>query len=162
MTLTKIEEYIDRGDIDGAIGTAKSLHRLREHHEEILDQILFSLFLSKKHAQAGKLLEDIFRTILNFATLLQADGAADSKRPQRDTKPTPSPNQKSINQLHTTFRKQAGGFVRYLRELDGVNGSKSQAKHRNMSSWASGGIANIDATSVFDYLLLRLDMREYY
>jgi hypothetical protein len=155
-TLMNVEDYIDRGDIDGAIGTAKSLHRLREHHEEILDQILFSLFLSKKHAQAGKLLEDIFRTILAFATLLQADGSTESKTALTSTQ------KKSIPQLHKTFRKQAGGFVRYLRELDGVNGSKSQAKHRNMSSWAGGSSSSVDATSVFDHLLLQLDMREYY
>lgn len=165
-TLTKIEECIDRGDVDGTMGIAKSLHRLREQHEEILDQILFALFLSKKHAQAGKLLEDIFRTILSFATLLQAEVAADDKRrhqPQhRDSKTSSSSNEKSVAQLHLTFRKRAGGFVRYLRSLDGVNATKSQAKHRNRSSWASGGVSNTDATSVFDHLLLRLDMTEYY
>ncbi|KAK2764317.1 hypothetical protein FQN54_009009 [Arachnomyces sp. PD_36] len=154
-TLTRIEEYIDRGDVDSTMETAKSLHRLREQHEEILDQILFSLFLSKKHAQAGKLLEDIFRTILSFATLLQSEQ-------QQQHRESRSLGEKTITQIHTTFRKQAGGFVRYLRSLDGVNASKSQAKHRNRSRWGSAGLSDTDATSVFDHLLLRLDMREYY
>lgn len=168
-TLAKIEKGIDRGDVDSTMETATSLHRLREQHEEILDQILFSLFQSKKHAQAGRLLEDIFRTILSFATLLQqADLSADdndkrrSQRQYRDSRTSSFSNEKSIAQLHLTFRKQAGGFVRYLRGLDGVNATKSRAKHHNNSAWASGGSSNADATSVFDHLLLRLDMREYY
>lgn len=159
-TLTRIEEYIDRGDVDRTMETARSLHRLREQHEEVLDQILFSLFLSKKHSQAGKLLEDIFRTILSFATILQAEVTLDDKR--RSQQQHRDRNEKSIAQLHLTFRKQAGGFVRYLRGLDGVNATKTRAKHRNNSPWASGGFSHTDATSVFDHLLLRLDMREYY
>jgi hypothetical protein len=65
-TLAKIESCLDRGDIDGTIEAAHSVPRLRDYHEDMLDQMLFAFFLSKRHAQAAKLLESIFGTILAF------------------------------------------------------------------------------------------------
>ncbi|KAL1969377.1 hypothetical protein VTN77DRAFT_9570 [Rasamsonia byssochlamydoides] len=144
-TLLKIERCLDRGDIDGTIQTAGSLHRLRQYHEDILDQILFSLFLSKRHEQANKLLEDIFGTILTFAPLSRLDGHSGIRQQ----------NERTVFQLHVTFRKQVGAFVRYLRNLDGGRmSSKSRGRY--------GTLSGSNATSVFEHLLLRLDMKEYY
>ncbi|OXV07414.1 hypothetical protein Egran_04825 [Elaphomyces granulatus] len=78
-TLSKVERYLDRGDIDSTIETAGSLCKLRDYHEEVLDQMLFSLFLSKSHQQAGKLLENIFTVILTFAPLSRLDGLGDTR-----------------------------------------------------------------------------------
>jgi hypothetical protein len=143
-TLSKIERCLERGDIDGTTETAGSLHRLRQYHEDILDQILFSLFLSKRHEQANKLLEDIFGTILAFAPLSRLDGRSGIRQQ----------SERTVFQLHVTFRKQVGTFVRYLRSLDG---GKMFAKSRGRY-----GAAGSNATSVFEHLLLRLDMKEYY
>ena len=146
-TLSKVERYLDRGDIDGTIETAGSLCRLRDYHEEILNQMLFSLFLSKSHQQASKLLENIFTVILTFAPLSKLDGMGD----------TSHQTENAVSQLHATFRKQAGTFLRYLRSLDGGR-MASKLRGRYTADSFSGS----DATSIFEQLLLRLDLKEYY
>ncbi|KAL2006395.1 hypothetical protein VTN00DRAFT_9063 [Thermoascus crustaceus] len=145
-TLSRIERCLNRGDIDGTIETAHSLHRLRDYHEDILDQILFALFQSKRHAQAGKLLDDIFATILAFAPLSRMDGVSGVRHQ----------SEKTVFQLHLTFRKQVHAFVSYLRSLDGGKASSR--------SYARSGLAgsSADAVTVFEHLLLRLDMKAYY
>ncbi|PGH11117.1 hypothetical protein AJ79_05062 [Helicocarpus griseus UAMH5409] len=156
-TLGKIERCIDRGDIDGTITHAKSLHRLREYHEDVLDQILFALFVSKKHAQARKLLDDIFGTILTFAPLSKA--AAAGTWVQRDGAPS---YDRVVRQLFAVFRKQVSGFVRFLRALDGAKAMRSRGKHQDLAAWGSDDRGGVDTDSVFEHLLLRLDMNGFY
>jgi hypothetical protein len=146
-TLSNIGTCLDCGDIDGTIETAGSLHCLRQYHEDILDQILFSLFLSKRHEQANKVLEEIFRTILAFAPLSRLEGSSGIRHQ----------SEMDVYQLHVTFRKQVGTFVRYLRRLDGGKMS-SRSRGRYGASTAS----RRDAATVFEHLLLRLDMKHYY
>jgi hypothetical protein len=150
-TLLKIEDCIDRGDIDGTIGHAQSLHGLKEYHEDVLDQILFALLLSKKHARAARLLEGIFSTILAFATLSKENGV------DEECQKTRASNDKSIRQLHAVFTKQVRGFVGFLRGLDGVGTCRSRGKYPDL-----GRGSDVDIDSVFMHLLLRLDMNQYY
>ncbi|KAJ5091572.1 hypothetical protein NUU61_006442 [Penicillium alfredii] len=146
-TLTKIEYCLDRGDIDGTIEAAHSVPRLRDYHEDILDQMLFAFFLSKRHVQAAHLLDSIFGTILAFSPLSRADGL-DGLRQQSEG---------TVLHLYTTFRKQTSAFVGYLRSLDsGKSSSKSMGKTGSFFSTRS------EPTSVFEHLLARLDMKEYY
>lgn len=147
-TLSRIERCLDRGDIDGTVETAHSLHRLRDYHEDVLDQILFALFQSKTHAQAGKLLDDIFGTILAFAPLSRMDGVSGVRHQ----------SEKTVFQLHVTFRKQVHAFVSYLRSLD--SGKASSRSHAR--SGATAGSPRTDAVTVFEHLLLRLNMKSYY
>lgn len=143
-TLSRIEHCLDSGDIDGTIDAAHSVPRLREYHEEILDEMLFSLFLSKRHVQAAKVLDSIFDIILNFAPISRMDGVKGVRQESEST----------VAQLYSVFRKQASAFVGYLRSLDG---SRASSK-RSLSAFASQS----GPTSIFDHLLVRLDMNGYY
>ncbi|KAE8355021.1 Spc98 family-domain-containing protein [Aspergillus coremiiformis] len=146
-SLSKIEYCLDRGDIDGTIEAAHSVPRLRDYHEDILDQMLFALFLSKRHADAAKLLEGIFDTILNFVPLSRMDGTSGVRHE----------SEAIAYQLYANFRKQTSLFVGYLRSLDGVNAS-SKSFGRSGTTFASREVP----ASVFDHLLARLDMKRYY
>ncbi|KAL1883447.1 hypothetical protein Plec18167_002451 [Paecilomyces lecythidis] len=154
-TLSKIERCLDRGDIDGTIETAHSLPHLRDYHEDTLDQILFSLFRTKRHAQAGQLLDDICGTILAFAPLSRLDGESGVRHQ----------SEKTVFQLHVTFLKQVHSFVSYLRSLDVGKSSRSYMKSGGMGGstmFGSGNENKNDATSIFEQLLLKLDMKQYY
>ncbi|OQE12729.1 hypothetical protein PENFLA_c064G09773 [Penicillium flavigenum] len=145
-TLTKIENCLNRGDIDGTIEAAHSVPRLRDYHEDILDQMLFALFLSKRHAQAAKLLESIFSTILGFSLLSRADGIGMRNE-----------SEGAVLHLYQSFRKQTSAFVNYLRSLEsGKATSKSMAKSGEFFS------SRTDPTSVFEHLRVRLDIKNYY
>ena len=146
-TLSRIEYCLDRGDIDSTIDAAHSVPRLRAYHEDILDEILFALFLSKRHAQAAKLLESIFGTILVFAPISRMDGLKGVRQESEAT----------VSHLYKIFRKQASAFVDYLRGLDGSTASaKSVGKAGTTFASRSG------PTGVFDHLLSRLDINRYY
>ncbi|KAJ6091332.1 hypothetical protein N7467_003301 [Penicillium canescens] len=145
-TLAKIEYCLDRGDIDGTIEAAHSVPRLRDYHEDMLDQMLFAFFLSKRHAQAAKLLESIFGTILAFSPLSKADGSGLRHEAEG-----------TALYLYQTFRKQTSAFVGYLRSLEsGKATSKSMAKSGAFFS------SHTEPTSVFEHLRVRLDLKEYY
>ncbi|EED21599.1 gamma-tubulin complex component GCP6, putative [Talaromyces stipitatus ATCC 10500] len=160
--LSAIESCIDRGDIDGTIEIAGSLHKLRKYHEDVLDQILFSLFLvdpkkqsrrSSSLKQVAKLLQEIFGTILAFMPLSKLDGEHGLR----------SSNEKTVYRLHVTFRKQVGNLVQFLRELDGKRAlSTSSSKGGDASRGNAGGMSARGTSSIFEYLLLRLDMKQYY
>ncbi|KAJ5682442.1 hypothetical protein N7462_005607 [Penicillium macrosclerotiorum] len=146
-TLSRIEHCLDHGDIDGTIEAAHSVPRLRDFHEDVLDQMLFAFFLSKRHAQAAKLLDSIFSTILAFSPLSKADGLNGLRHESEGT----------VLHLYSTFRKQMSAFLGYLRSLDSGKGSaKSMAKSEAFFS------SRIDPTSVFEHIRLRLDVKEYY
>ncbi|OQE23710.1 hypothetical protein PENSTE_c008G02861 [Penicillium steckii] len=146
-TLAKVERCLDCDDIDGTIETAQSVTHLRHFHADILDQMLFALFLSKRHAPAAKLLESIFSTILAFSSLSKADGLSGLRHGSEG----------AAHHLYSVFRKQTSAFVGYLRGLDpGTNSSKSMAR-----SGAAFSLQN-EPTSVFEHLRIRLEVRDYY
>lgn len=150
-TLSKIESCLDRGDIDGTIEAAHSIHSLRTYHEDTLDQMLFALFLSKRHIEVAKLLDSIFDTILKFAPLSRMDGMHGVRL---ESEP-------AVRRLYAGFRKQTAAFVGYLRSLDGARAaapSKSVGPGRSEMGFAS----REGPTNVFDQLLVRLDMKRYY
>lgn len=145
-TLSKIESCLDRGDIDGTIEAAHSVARLRDYHEDVLDQMLFAFFLSKRHAQAARLLDSIFGSILAFSPFSRAEGLSGLRHESEDT----------VLHLYTTFRKHVAAFVGYLRGLDAGKASKSLRR--------SGALftSRTEQTSVFEHLRVRLDVKEYY
>ncbi|KAJ5097204.1 hypothetical protein N7456_007925 [Penicillium angulare] len=146
-TLDRIERCLNRGDIDGTIEAAHSVPRLRDLHEDILDQMLFAFFLSKRHAAAAKLLDNIFSTILAFAPISRADGNSGLRHQ----------NEGRVLHLYSTFRKQVSAFVGYLRGLEsGKGASKSMIKSGEFFGLRT------DPTSVFEHLRVRLEMKEYY
>lgn len=146
-TLTKIERCLDRGDIDGTIEVAHSVPRLRDYHEDVLDQMLFAFFLSKRHAPAAKLLDSIFSTILAFVPLSKADGMNGVRHE----------NEGTVSHLHATFRKQVSALVGYLSGLDvGKASSKSMGKSGTFFT------SRTEPTSVFEHLRVRLEVKDYY
>ncbi|KAL3480297.1 Spc98 family-domain-containing protein [Aspergillus californicus] len=149
-TLSEVESCLDRGDIDGTIEAARSVSQLRTYHEDTLDQMIFALFLSKRHAEVAKLLDGIFDTILKFAPLSRMDGVYGVRHE----------SEMLIKRLYAVFKKQTSAFVGYLRNLDGSKAaapSKSGRARSDMAFAAKEGPSN-----VFDHLLVRLDMRRYY
>lgn len=146
-TLSRIEHCLDKGDIDGTIEAAQSVPRLREFHENTLDQMLFALFLSKRHDQVAKLLESVFGTILAFAPFSKLDGVSGVRYEKG--------NEEAVVRLYASFRKRVGAFVRFLRQLDG--GKSASSSKRSM-----GGSSGAGPMNVFEHLLVRLDMKRYY
>ncbi|KAG2415269.1 hypothetical protein HFD88_006460 [Aspergillus terreus] len=145
-SLTAIETCLDKGDFDGTIEVAHSVPGLRDYHEDILDQMLFALFLSKRHTEAAKLLESIFGTILAFAPLSRIDGLRGVRHESETT----------VYRLYALFRKQTSAFVGYLRGLDEVKASRTTSRSAMASS------SRQSSTVVFDQLLARLDVKRYY
>lgn len=159
-TLSKIEHSLDRGDIDATIEAAQSVPHFRQLHEDILDQILFALFLSKRHVQVAKLLESIFAIILAFAPFSKLDGTNGVRNGRHE---------EAVLKLYASFRKRVVGFVRYLRQLDGGRTAVSSSKKSTgRSAGPAAGAAltsntsRADPTTVFEYLLVRFDMKQYY
>ncbi|KAL4873765.1 hypothetical protein BDV12DRAFT_192207 [Aspergillus spectabilis] len=150
-TLSNIESCLDRGDIDGTIEAAHSIPRLRAYHEDTLDQMIFALFLSKRHAEVAKLLDGIFDTILRFAPLSRMDGMHGVRHE----------SEVMIKRLYAVFRKQTSTFVGYLRSLDGA---RAAAPSKSLGRRTSGMAFAVreGPTNVFDHLLVRLDMKRYY
>ncbi|KAJ5729055.1 uncharacterized protein N7483_003563 [Penicillium malachiteum] len=145
-TLDKIERCLNRGDIDGTLEAAHSVPRLRDLHEDILDQMLFAFFLSKRHTAAAKLLDNIFSTILAFSSMSRADGSGLRHE-----------NEGQVLHLYSMFRKQVSTFIAYLRGLEsGKGASKTMVK-----SAAFFGLRN-EPTSVFEHLRVRLEVKDYY
>lgn len=146
-TLSQIERCLDRGDIDGTIKAAHSVPRLRDLHEDILDQMLFAFFLSRRHLQAAKLLDNIFGIILAFSPLSRAEGLNGLRHE----------NEGTVLHLYSTFRKQVSAFVGYLRGLDtGKASSKSMSRSRDFFS------TRAEPTSLFEHLRMRLEVKNYY
>ncbi|KAL4795647.1 Spc98 family-domain-containing protein [Aspergillus venezuelensis] len=147
-TLSKIEICLEKGDIDGTIEAAHSIPRLRAYHEDTLDNMIYALFLSKRHAEVAKLLDGIFDTILKFAPLSRMDGVQGVRHESEVT----------VRRLYAVFRKQTAAFVNYLRGLDGARAAAPSKMRRGRS----GMVARDGAANVFDHLLVRLDMKRYY
>lgn len=160
-TLHAIESCIDRDDVDGTIEIAGSLHRLRKYHEDVLDQILFSVFLmdpkdpksqsrrSEPLKQVNTTLEEIFGTILSFMPLSRLDGEHGIR----------NQNEKTVYRLHILFRKNVNKLMMFLRGLDGKRAGLSASK---ASGSGSRGMSARGTSSIYEYLLLRLDMKQYY
>lgn len=156
-TLMKTERCVERGDFDGAMENAKGLHHLRDYHEDVLDQISFACLLNKRHAQASKLLEDIFGVILSFASMSKpmTNTTDESGRESRNL------YDQSAQRLHTVFRRKVGNFIQFLKALEGVKAMRSRGKHINKMKGIDRS-ESIDTSSVFGHLLLRLDLTDYY
>ncbi|KAF9881359.1 Spc97/Spc98 family protein [Colletotrichum karsti] len=63
----QVEADLKGDDMEEQAGSAISPDRLREYHSQVLDRIMLALLLRKRQQPVLKLLEDIFRAILEFA-----------------------------------------------------------------------------------------------
>ena len=83
--------------------------------------------------------------ILNFAPISRMDG----------TQGVRQASESMVSQLYSAFRKQTSVFVSYLRSLDGSKASSSKLGGTGFASQSG-------PTSIFDHLLVRLDLNGYY
>ena len=140
----RTERCLARGDYDGVVASAKSIHILRDLHKSCLDRMLHRLFLNKSHSQVMKLIENILGCILRFEVIVRdGNGAGDG-----------STHEEAVLQLYQAFRKETGLFMRFLRDVDG----KGHGVGPTMED------VDLPSTKgdVFEHLLLRLEMKQYY
>lgn len=108
---------------------------LREHHEQVLDQIMHTLFLRKRQQPVLGLLEDIFALVLTFAKHARQKGAGHSSASMATTS----------HDLYQSFKKKMDVFITVchgLSEKGGPPGSK-QARNDFMADDAKGGAGAI-------------------
>lgn len=150
--LDKVESDLSNDDYDTPSGSALSPDRLREHHSQVLDQIMLALLLRKRQQPVLKLLDDIFRVVLKFAkySRLRADGQG--FRSQDDDA--------TARGLYKAFRRNVEVFLTVCRGLSekGDYGTKKDAVGDKGNS---GRIDTLEDNPIAQ-LLLKLDMFGYY
>ncbi|KAK7523364.1 Spc98 family-domain-containing protein [Phyllosticta citriasiana] len=133
----------------------EGLETLRAAHDAVLENILFALLLRRRQRPVMQLLEDIFDTILSFATTISnhddddndnnnidddaGSGAAAAKEAERNA---------TVLRLHAAFRAKLAVFVRVCRGLVGKRGPGSTTTSSNATTSASSsGAGGGGATS---------------
>ncbi|KAK8079594.1 hypothetical protein PG997_007412 [Apiospora hydei] len=106
---------------DRNAGRIISPEELREHHEEVLDEIMHTLLLRKRQQPILKLLEDIFALILTFAK--RAHLRALGKTQQRADEPTEV-------QLYNAFKKKVDVFITVCRGMSEKGGGQTPNRRR--------------------------------
>jgi hypothetical protein len=140
--IAAVAKAIEKGDIDGTIAHAKSMSHLQSLHEDTLNRIISSLFLTKSQKQVRQLLEDIFNTVLAFVPLSRQAASGKDVHKELD---------KQIGELYQEFRKHVSSFLKFLRGAeDGSRGGKAWGNEHTQQGQG------------LDRLLLRLEMSDYY
>ncbi|GKT50184.1 spindle pole body component alp6 [Colletotrichum spaethianum] len=149
--LDKVESDLKSEDQERFSGSVLSPDRLREHHSQVLDRIMLALLLRKRQQPVLKLLDDIFRVILNFAkySRLQSDGRR--SRSQDDT---------TARSLYKTFKRNVEVFVTVCKGLS----EKGDYGTKNDTMGQTGNSRRVDSLedNPIAQLLLKLDMSGYY
>ena len=147
--LGKIERGLEDDDADGA----ESIQLLRNYHDKILDRIMFALILRKRQEQVMKLLEEIFSSILRFASIMRSDSTDAAKREDKE---------KRIAEIFETFRKKVRVFVSVCRGLSERRGSGGTKKHGSADDLFTKDDADEDGGNTIGQLLLKLEFSGYY
>ncbi len=150
--LDRIEKAITN-EADDTLGHSEGLHSLREFQEQVLDKMMFSIFLRKRQQPIMALLEEIFTTILGFARYSRNRAAGLQRRLGDD---------EEVRRMHTKFRKKLGVFISVCRGLS----EKKGYGEKSMRSMDSDGHFQInelaDDGNSIGQLLLKLEMTTYY
>ncbi len=147
--LEKIEKNLDHHDA----GDAEGIHLLRNYHEKVLDRILFALILRKRQEQVMKLLEEIFSSILVFASTLQSDAASETETQVKETK---------VQEIYERFKKKVRVFISVCRGLSEKRGQGGTNRNASDDDLFGKEHANEDAGNTIGQLLLKLEMSGYY
>lgn len=143
---------VERNLRDRNAGHIISPEELREHHEEVLDEIMHTLFLRKRQQPVLKLLEDIFALILTFAK--RAHQLASGKAQQRADEPTDV-------HLYNAFKKKVDVFITVCRGMTEKGGAATIPTKIGVTVDEGKGPAAREESTV-DQLLLQLEMSGYY
>ena len=130
-----VDNALGQYDFEEAVRIAGSLEKLKEQHEEMLDDILRALCRTRKQTQVQSLLDEVFGLILKFAALARNADMIDDF----DTR---------AKAMHEEFRKLGGMLIQYLESQCGM--------------FAVFGDASSKDAAVFEQLLVRLDLFGYY
>ncbi|KAK3940618.1 Spc98 family-domain-containing protein [Diplogelasinospora grovesii] len=127
---------------EGLDATTHSPDTLRDHHEQVLDEIMVALFLRKRQLPVLKLLEDIFALVLRFAKSCRVpESGGESETPEK---------------LYASYKKKMQVFITVCRGLSENSSSSGQKSKTKIA-----GRTDDDSTTV-DRLLLMLDMAGFY
>jgi len=147
--LGKIEKHLD--DYDA--GDNEGIQFLRNYHEKVLDRIMFALIIRKRQEQVMKLLEDIFSSILRFASTLQSSATIETERRQMETK---------VLEIYERFRKNVRVFISVCRGLSERRGQGGTKRHNSDDNLFVNEDADEDGGNTIGQLLLKLEMSGYY
>ena len=131
---------------NAAVERLQSPDQLRELHSHVLDRIMFALFLKKRQMPVLKLLEDMFSTVLQFATYsrLQAMERADETR-----------GGQGAVEIYAEFKKRMQVFIAVCRGMS----EKGRAGGSGSKMFEELGVGD---DSLVSQLLTKLDMDGYY
>ena len=160
--LDGVQERLARDPVAAGAGTVFSPDRVRDYHEQVLDDILRALLLRKRQHPVLKLLEDIFTSILQFAKQ-----SRQRQRQQRDRSNNDDDDddaREESSRSYRSFKKKVEVFVTVCRGLSEKGGGGYGVKRDE-----TGGIHDGEqkrgsetAENSINQLLLLLDMSGYF
>lgn len=138
-----------------ALGLNEGVDKLRDYHEQVLDRIMFSLFLRKRQKPVLNLLEEIFTLILQFSKHSRERALGLKRRIGQD---------EDVRELYLRFRKKVGVFISVLR---GMSEKKGFGENRRLEIKRDGGGGMFDGAELVEentvmQLLVKLEMSGYY
>ena len=132
----------EQGETEG-MPPAHSPDRLREHHEQVLDDIMSGLLLRKRQAPVLKLLEDTFGLVLQFANMIRLRTLGQEAEGQP-------------GDLYRRFRKKVELFITVCRGMGEKTGYGPNVERRGEQGNRAGPGNGIEL------LLLTLDLTDFY
>lgn len=145
VQLEKVQSGLENKPSKSDSAEYSSPEEIRLFHSRTVDQIMLGLFLRKRQKSVLLLLEEIFNTILQYATFSRARSLGLTE----DT----NYGKGSPEQLYRDFKKKVQVFVTVCRSLT----EKSRAKRTGRG--AADGLGD---ESMVSQLLLRLDLNNFY
>lgn len=147
--LEKIEKHLDQHDS----GDNEGIHLLRTYHDKVLDRIMFALIIRKRQEQVMKLLEEIFSSILRFASTLRSNATSEEERRQMETK---------VLEIYERFRKNVRVFISVCRGLSERRGQGGTKRHDADDDLFMKEDGDEDGGNTIGQLLVKLEMSGYY
>ncbi|OIW32151.1 hypothetical protein CONLIGDRAFT_257112 [Coniochaeta ligniaria NRRL 30616] len=152
----RFEGWLDgvEGELDGpGKGSGKrgtsygGPDRLRERHEQALDEILAGLLLRRRQRPVVGLVEDVFGAILGFAKVVRRRAGGDEKEVQK---------------LYATFRKKVEVFITVCRGMSEKDGGATGAGRGQGADGEAGRVRRPGQENGIVMLLLLLDMSGHF
>lgn len=147
--LDEVERDLDGPD--GGSGKGRTScwgpDRLRERHEQALDEILARLLLRRRQRPVMGLVDEVFGSILGFAKLL--------RRP-------PGGDEKEVRKLYATFRKKVEVFITVCRGMSEKGGSDIATGRGQGPEGEGGRKGRPGEENGITMLLLLLDMSGHF
>lgn len=155
--LDRVQDQLTSNSLPApGVGKGYSPDRLRDYHEQVLDEIMLTLLLRKRQQPVLKLVEDIFMSILEFAKQLRRQAAGTAQ-------PTEAGETGETKKLYVSFRKKVDVFITVCRGLSEKGGGYS-ARGEDSARMRDDGQkrANGDRENTIVRLLLLLDMSGHF